>query len=155
LAVHLGIRDNFAAVEQMADHSEAALLKIAARKEDYALSGAASIAVAKGEYANLGVHPFVKDFVGLKLHFGEVDGACGGWWHPRPVCAKGCFFDFDRFKGVLLCISGFIGYKFKQKLWEAQKELIKNGVATHGIGRMRLKNIFETLRGLKGKRGDG
>jgi hypothetical protein len=96
-------------------------LKIAARKEYYALPGAAPMPVTKREDADFGVHPFVEDFIGLKLHFGEVDGACGGWWHPCPVCAKRCFFDFYGFKGVLLCISGFVGYKFKKKLRKTEE----------------------------------
>jgi hypothetical protein len=54
----------------MADHGEAALLKITGGKEDYALPRAASVAVTVSKYADFSVHSFVEDFVGLKLHFG-------------------------------------------------------------------------------------
>jgi hypothetical protein len=97
--------ENFAAVEQVADHGEAGLLEATARKEDNALPITASVAIAVGEDSDFGIHPFIKDFVGLKLRFGEVGGAGGCRWHPDSIGAEGSFFDFYGFKGVVSGIS--------------------------------------------------
>lgn len=90
----------------MADHGEAGLLECAAGKEDYALPRATSISIAVGKDADFGVHPFVEDFVRLKLGFGKVGGTRWGGRHPDSVGAEGGFFDFDRFKGVATGIGG-------------------------------------------------
>jgi hypothetical protein len=103
----------------MANHGEAALLQITSGEKHNALPRIASIAVTVGENADFGVHSFVENFVGLKLHFGEVDGAGGGWRYPNSVGSEGCFFDFYGFKFVLFCIRGFVGDKFKEQLREA------------------------------------
>ena len=91
----------------------------------------ASVAIEIDE--GFGKKAMIEQFVFLELDFGKENdsGSSFGRWQENAINAEGGFFDFDRFKAVVVGLGGWIIDEGKQECGESFEDLIVDRIAFH------------------------